>query len=375
MSAEKENRLYNLVEERKPVRKNKNPLDEAIEEEDIELAREAKRLRLQQAVTERRKRLQELEGEGASSATTPSVAASLASILGIYGGDQQKVDEVLTNLSPEAMRNLILLTSASSGNPNMLLPIAMMTRAEAKPTEIADTVAKYVELMQGSKGVGTTSETVEIVDKVINAVKPSQGEGYVKPLVDELKEARKQIQEQRFREIEKKIEETKQPHPREFFEEFQKDAETFGFAPKAAGKVGEMDLKLEEMRESHELKLAEINLNLQKWMYEREMEREKWDVARDLISPVVAVAGKPIEEGLRQLGRGGAPPPKTAVMNVPVECTCGFKQFIQFPVGAMPEKIKCPQCGGLLGREVEEKTWEAQGEQPSEKPKRKSGKP
>lgn len=311
------------------------------------------RMELDKYLLETERELEKLRGGEYPITELPPAASSLRDILGMYGGDSKKADEVLKNMSPESIRNLMLMTSASSGNPNMMLPIALMTRSEGSPKDIADTVATYVKLAKDSSGSG--SDMVTIVDKVISAIRPNKSEEvpiYVNSLIEELKEARKQITEDRLKEIEKKIEDSRAPHPREFIQQFKADAETFGFKSATGGKAGELDLKLEEMRESHELKLAEINLNLQKWVLERQLDSEKWDVVKDMVNPIVAVAGKPIEDKIREMGRGKKEQEKPqkpqepaqqkeAVINIPCE-KCHAMISLNPPY---PESFKCPNCG------------------------------
>ena len=185
-------RLYDVSEERKVATRRSDPLEEAIEAEDRELAREAKRKRLQEVILEREAKIKELkehmrkEGgkppEGAP-LTPGSVVASLIS----GGVDSKTANEWLKSLDPQALGSLIAL---QSNNPALAMMafimgqqrgsqgITMQDVVELNKTmqnrgfhpQITLDVAKLVEVATSAKSSGSEMSAKEIVDSTITAI-------------------------------------------------------------------------------------------------------------------------------------------------------------------------------------------------------------
>ena len=137
----KSERLYDLVEKRTVVRKVRDPLDEVIEEEERELAREAKRLRLQEIIERRKREIEKLKGESkekskgeALSGVSPAMAAELAKL-------------------PEEQRKAVIetyamLKAAEKGKAGMdlLLPL-LIGFVKANPQAKQPDLVEYAKVM------------------------------------------------------------------------------------------------------------------------------------------------------------------------------------------------------------------------------------
>lgn len=271
----------------------------------------------------------------------------------------------------EEQRNIILgsiqaLSSiGASGDLGSVLPFMMLKMNQNPGSSVKDMVELIKVVSPSPAGAGTTGK--DIVEAVRLGVELAGGkpEGslvsvydkFVKPVMEETQKLREEFAKERVGKLEKEIEGLKS-RPDAIASLTQKKAELielrdiFGSGSASGGKTNELDLKLEDMRETHAFKIAEMGLNLQKWALERQLDTEKWEVVKDMLNPIVAVAGKPIEDTLRNLGRGGKaqekpqkPPEvaqqKEAIINIPCK-TCGAIISLKPPY---PDTFKCPSCG------------------------------
>ncbi len=366
-------RLYDLVEERRVKSSRKDPVEEVLEEEKRQMAEEARMLRLQEIIEERRRRIEKLK-KGLDKGEIQPAQTSLASILTTLGGDPQKIDELLKNLSPESMQKLILLTSATSGNPNVLLPLALMTRTEGSPNQIAQMANTYLDhALDMIKKTGqpmTADGLANLITAISSALKP-QGGGQnqlVEKLIEELRETRKALQEEKIKHLEEKIRESR-IDPVQYLKHVAEVAEKLGF--KKEGETSEKDLLLEKMREEHELKLMEIDLNLQKWMYERQLEQQKNQTMMNLVSAMLPMATGGIQKTVKALAKGGFGEGEKR-RGVEASCPeCGAKIFVPGP--PFPQEIVCKKCGAVLEPEKPTSTQKQQSKsqkQPKTKPVR-----
>ena len=143
----------------------------------------------------------------------------------------------------------------------------------------------------------------------------------------------------------------------------------------AGGNKSEIDLKLEEMRESHDIDMKKIEMDWQKYLDSKESQKELMGTVKD----VVKIVGEgPIGKIISDLGEGaknrieGGP----RVPMVKVQCpSCGAG----FSANQRLEQVMCPACGANLQRqptpEVSSAPTTTQPEQPETPPQPQSTEP
>lgn len=128
-----------------------------------------------------------------------------------------------------------------------------------------------------------------------------------------------------------------------------------------SGETNSLDLRLEELRQSHDIDMQKISFEQKKFFLGLQNERDKWDKITEVFGPVISAAGPEIKNAIRELGKGigasmgGAAKPKQNVNVVPTKCPkCGSDLNIPVPEGAHDlVNVKCPKCGNLFQLEEE----------------------
>ena len=185
-------RLYDVAVAEEVRRRGSDPLEEAIADEDRELAREAKRKRLEEIVLEREAKIKELKSRLEGAGGTPNEGAPLTSgsvvATLIKGGVEPKVaNEWLESLSPEALGALIAL---QSNNPTLAMMAFAMGQQRGQPITVKDVIelnkvqresgiqpnitldiAKIIEAVTSAGKAGPEINPKEIVDSTVEAIK------------------------------------------------------------------------------------------------------------------------------------------------------------------------------------------------------------
>jgi len=189
----KPERAYELIEERRVRERRKDPLEEAIEAEDRELAREAKRKRLEEWILEREAKIKKLKaelekGEKKAEKEQPMTTSALVTNLIRSGIDPKVANEWLKSLSPEALGALIAL---QSNNPALaMVAFGMTSQKKGEGLTVKDVVElnkamqssgvqpqitiDVDELVKAATGAGKPSETVSPTEIVYSTIKAIQ---------------------------------------------------------------------------------------------------------------------------------------------------------------------------------------------------------
>ena len=347
-------RLYNLVEERRPVKKMKNPLEEVLEEEDYELAREARRLRLQELIERRKREIEKLrkEYEDTSSKDTSSILGDVTPELA------RQLAELPEEKRAQVIQTYAMLKGAEkSGAMALMLPL-LIGYARTNPNATQNQMVEFAKVM---------ADQIKTGIELARQNQPQQPQASYNP-IELIKVFGEMIRENVQKPLEEVVKRV-QPRP-SALEQILMDDKLFERA-KALGLFGgggggqqspEIQLQIEKLRQERDLKLKEMEMQHQRWMMEQQIEAKKWDQIGQLLNG-------PLGPTIQMLGKAAAAKlqgPQGQQLSIQrVMCPrCGA----QFPVLSDQNKAVCPKCGAILERAPE-------GGQPSAGEKaQKSGK-
>jgi len=372
----KSERLYDLVEERKVVKKVKDPLDEVIEEEERELAREAKRLRLQEIIERRKKEIEKLRGESEKgsevlSGVSPAMAAELAKL----PEDQRKA----------VIETYAMLKAAEKAQPReagmgILLPL-LIGYMKANPQASQPDLVEFAKVMNEQLKTG-----MQLAESKKEKEKKAEAAWNPVELIKTFGEIIKENVQKPMEELVQRVQPAPSPFERILMDDklFER-AKALGMfsggiqqpqavTPEVKRLEVEVEkikqdtaLKLKEMDQQTALKLKELELQQQRWLAEQKLEQQKWEQIGKLFEGPVGKTIQMLGGGVvRKIsGYGGQ---QASVIQVTCP-TCKRK----FPVFADAERAICPYCNAVLvktggeGAEAAEATKEEET-----KPKKKS---
>jgi len=179
--------------------------------------------------------------------------------------------------------------------------------------------------------------------------------GIVKPFQDALSDTQNALWGERLKAIESKI-----VNPVDQINYVEGMAEKLGWSKKG-GTVGGLDLKLEEMRQAHDLDIERIRWEQKKFLMQQDSERDKWERIQETFAPILQMASPEIRNAIRKVGQdvgkslGGASnpegsKPETASFTCP-ECNATLN--VPIPPDTTGEiKVKCPKCGAITPTKV-----------------------
>lgn len=348
-------RLYDLVEERRNVKKKSNPLDEAIDDEDRELAREAKRLRLQEIVAERKKRLKELkgseEGVAGSQGAPPSLEAE--SLVKALLADP-KVQKQWLEYSEEqrgvllAAVGTLLASGQHPGSIGSAWPLMMVAMRQNPSSSVKD-VVELIKVVSPPQQATTSKDILEAIRvglEVGGKKEVAGGEDmfskameFLKPVYETLSQKDKALYDAKLQNLQNQI-----VDPVEFLDRAVKLAEKYG----SKGELSpELKLKLKEM----EMAQKDRELELRKWAIQMDREDQRQERLMGIIGQTIPTAATFGVEALKERKREGyrpaprqkmrrPPPPKEGPLTS--ACwKCGESFTINPPY---PEEFVCPKC-------------------------------
>ena len=368
MSEKKKKSLAEVFEAaEEPYSSRSSPLDELLEEEEKELVREAKKLKLQEILQERRRRLQETSGQqmggfGFGMGGQQNLGTMLFSSLVAQGLKPEEVKQYLSALTPETISALGAL---NANNPMIPFLIYSMTRQNPQGLTVKDVVeiAEKMRPPAHSDGVNVA----QLITAIAEVVKPKESTNvvelftkFVQPLV-----------EQRISFLEKELESYKN-RPGFIQELAQKKDELEALRILLGAGAGE-SRRLEEMK---------LNLDFQRWKTEQELAMRRWmmeqgmakerirTVVKELVKPVLDRT-KPLMDELTTAGKRrlqptptpGAPmqvqpTPTPTIPVVPkdhVALMCDHCHNLITVKQPLPEQITCPNCGAVYRKKKGEK--------------------
>ena len=340
--------VYELVgETRSPLKRGLDPLDDILLDEEQELSREVKRLRLSQIVTRRRQELERMkQGGNLDMGSMPSNA------------DMLSMAKFVSDLSPEEAQRVrsayafFRQIEKGGGGGMQVLPL-LMNYARQNPGASEGQMINYLKLMdsQFSKGLELAkainpAQSEDSTLKFMSIMKDLVIEGVRNPVMQAIKENQPQ----------QGVFEMLLSNPNMYTR--AKEIGMFGGGNQAAS--NEMDFKIETLRGERELSGRKLDLEYRKMALEREANDRRDNMILSALGPLATVLSGPIAEGMHALGQKqgaaynpGSPavmhqnnvvPPVNAIQLV---CSCGYTGVE--PLADPPQaEIPCPKCGGIL---------------------------
>jgi len=338
-------RLYEIVEERVvKASRGKDPLEEALRAEDEELAREAKRLRLQELVLERRKRISELKrslgeesvlSEGTSE---PEISPQLVREIAKLPDEERK----------KVIQTYAMLKAAgkTSGQTGAFLLPWLIGFARTNPGTSPDVMLKAAEAMAKQFKAGI---------EVMKAIQPTQQPVQVD--IVGLLQTFGQLMSTWRDDLKKAMEELVErvrPQPSVFerilmdekLYERAKELGMFGH-PTKAETPPEVLFEIERLRTARDMAIEKMRDERAKWLaemeFKREIEREKWEAVKSIFEGKVGTVIERLGEAAADRVSTYGPP--SGAMNI--ACPKCNGTFWVFPGQT---KAICPYCGTILRR-------------------------
>lgn len=295
----------------------------------------------------------------------------IGQILAANLSDPARAKVFLDALGEEDLQKLSFLMAAESDRSG-----AIMNLLKSPGTNIRD-IVEIVKLMRPSNGGVDLKGIAEVFKMGIEAARSNQPppqsqeqgfkyvyETFVKPFTEALSAQQQETMNARVDALKAQI----PPPIDQQIASIKKMAGDLGLA--GGGKTSEVDLRLEEMRQSHDLDLERIRWEQQKFMLQSEAERDKWGAIQQTFAPVFAMAAPEIRNQLRKAGgevgkmlNPGNPQkgPSTEQQIAPFTCPqCNAELTVPIPPNA-PDvvPIKCPKCGTVTEAQIKSQTGEA----------------
>lgn len=360
------------------AKKKRGPLAKIMEERRAEAQTEYEETKIRRLVEEEKARIREVQRTG--KAMQPGLATSFTShIFQLAQVDPNKAKAFLEGLDEESMKKIAYLMALENDRAGAFLQLA-----KSSGTNVKDLIE--ISKLMRSNGSVDLKGIAEIFKAGVEAAKANKPEGpgsyqegykyihetFVKPFTEALRASEKETFDARLKLIEDKI---PPPLPAQIAH-IKQTATSLGMGE--SGKKGEIDLKIEEMRQSHDLDMSSLRWEQQKFMLQQEAERDKWGAIQQMLSPITAMAAPEVRSALRSAGREvgkrlqgssspSAPPSKTPLASFTCP-KCEAELTVPIPPNAPEEiPIKCPKCGEVTPAKL--RRGEEAPPPPEEKPK------
>jgi len=304
---------------------------EDLKEKRLEMKRlkaERDLLRMKAEVEKTRQELSKYAGETPEVVANPggpttALGAMIASMVKA-GVKAEEANEFLSKMNPEALATLSALTS---NNP--YLPIFMFLASQSRNVspqnmtpkdviELNKSVFSLAKDISGGKGEGDTTVVLKELSNIVKDL-------YNKQLLDKLEDLAARMQ---GRSVWDEILEDEK--------KFQRFKELFG----GGGSNPEVQIKLEQLRQQHELELKKLDLELLKLRSQMVESKRRSKMFAEGLRKI----GQAVGEGLEEARRGGlayraqeAQPAQAATVKCP---KCGA-DIPDVKPGAV---IECPSC-------------------------------
>lgn len=272
-------------------------------------------------------------------------------------GTPERAQAFLSGLDEENVNKLAFLLS--SDNPRA----EALTNMMRSPTSSIKDLVEVVKLVTTNKNEGTSMKDMAEVFKVAfdyakaNQPPPQNPQAGFEYIYDKfLKPIQETMNTTNQALLEAKIEAVKaqMPAPLETqIANIKAIAGQIGLGN--SGGKSDLDLKIEDMRQRHDIDMESIRWEKEKFLLGKESDTEKWDKIAGMFSPIFAMpemrnAITKIGESVGK-GIGGATNPSTPTQPQIVNfvCpSCSAELSVPLPPNAPEEvPIKCPKCGTI----------------------------
>ena len=339
------------------LKESGNSADEVIEKIQKRQVDELEAKRTELEIAKLKAEIREIESKGG--AVQPGQSMGLVSAVVAQNlGTPERAQAFLSGLDEENLNKLAFLLS--SDNPKS----EALTNMMRSPSTNIKELIEIVKLVAAPKNDGTSMKDMAEVFKVaLDYAKSNQPppqntqagfeyiyDKFLKPIQETMNQANKAL-------FDAKIEAVKAQMPPSLETQIANIKAVAGqIGLGNSGGKSELDLKIEDMRQRHDLDMESIRWEKEKYLLGKESDAEKWTNVREMFSPIFAMPE--VRDTIRKIGESvgkgveGVSNPKTAstaaqqqVANfVCPEC----KTELGIPLGKIPADvggIKCLKCG------------------------------
>ena len=344
------------------MKQNSNDTEKVIDEIRNDKAKELTAKRAELEVAKLKAEIREIESKGQP--IQPQQATGLVSaIIAQNFATPERAQAFLSSLDEESTNRLALLIAADSPRAEAL------TNMMRSPTSNIKDLIEIVKLVAAPKNDGTSMKDMAEVFKVaLDYAKANQPppqtpqagfeyiyDKFLKPIQETMNTTNQAL-------LEAKIEAVKaqMPAPLETqIANIKAIAGQIGLGN--SGTKSDLDLKLEDMRQRHDMDMETIRWEKEKFLLGKESDVEKWSNVKDMFSPIFAMPE--VRDVIRKVGEsvgksveGAGNPTKSAQATMPAQPQVASficpecKTEIGIPIGKIPadvQGIKCMKCGAV----------------------------
>ena len=359
--------MYELVAERGPPGSNtvsSDPIEREINEEDKELAREARRLRLEELIQRRNNKLTELRGKGETKKELAQVGNDfLSGIMDIAKVDPVRAKEFLASLTQEDIMKLNLLASSGKGGgTNLAALLPLLKGGGGNKMEVKDIIG-IVKMMQPPPEKPTTIGEVATLMKVVKEMdaSPQQNDPlktaieYLKPVYDLLAKKDNQFYTEMLKNAQQQ-----NTNPLDFIKQIKEFAPMLGMVP-AAGS-NDQNLELTKMKLDQERWRMEQTWNQTKALADMKLtqqsDKDKWKMIQQIAVPAIKqlqpVISAAVNAGKTKLNTVATRPPAVSQKQAATAflCPACAEKDVQtvIDVSKNPEHVVCQTCKSEFGK-------------------------
>jgi len=306
--------------------------------------------------------IKDLESKGG--AVQPQQAQGLVSaVIAQNFATPERAQAFLSGLDEESTNRLALLLAADSPQTQAL------TNFMKSPTSNVKDIIEIVKLVTANKGEGTMGDTAKLFQVALDYAKTTMPQpqsleqasnfilGIIKPFQESLNTAQQTALNAQLEAIKAQI-----PPPLETqVKNLKAMAGELGLSGGGSEKLSELNLKLEEMRQRHDIDMESIRWEKEKFLLGKESDVEKWDKIAGMFSPIFAMPemrnvitkiGESVGKGIAGTTNPSVPASKSASAQPQVASfvcpTCSTE--IGIPVDQISPDVKglkCPKCGAI----------------------------
>ena len=339
------------------MKENSNDTEKVIDEIRDDKAKELTATRAELEVAKLKAEIRKLQSEGQDIHPQQSMGL-VSAIVAQNLGTPERAQAFLSGLDEENMNKLAFLIA--SDNPRA----EALTSLLRSPTSNVKELIEIVKLVTMSKNDGTSMKDMAEVFKVaLDYAKANQPppqnpqsgfefiyEKFLKPIQETMNQTNQAL-------LEAKIEAVKagMPAPIETqIANIKAIAGQIGLGD--SGRRSDIDLKIEDMRQRHDLDMESIRWEKEKFLLGKESDAEKWTNVREMFSPIFAMPE--VRDTIRKIGESvgksveGASNPKTTGTVAQPQSTTFVcpecKTELGIPLDKIPADvggIKCLKCG------------------------------
>ena len=298
--------------------KHQKMLAQQLEESYIERILEEEKIKLQ--------RLRETQGTPIQTGQAQNFLQTL-----FLGRKPDEIKAILDMLEPEHIDKIIAMNNntfadfkniaRSSGTDAKTIIEAVKTGvdvAKAQTGQASTTegiIKSMAEMFKTGVDIGRSQVTPQQQPSTLETIK-QYNDMFLKPVLDQLAGKDRENLELRMRHVE-----SQRVDPLEYLKSIKQASADLGLSQNTRN---EIDLKLEEMREMHDIEMAKYGLETRKWEWQKANEGKTIEQAKDLIKTVTE---GPIGKAIENLGSGAADKIR----------------------GGSLVKVQCPNCKGTFG--------------------------